>query len=231
MKKTIQSLLALVAFGASGLLAQAQPAPKIYVVDMAKLLDGHYKTEEQIAKLRSDQQKAEEEIDKLNKEGNSLVEKYKELVDQSNNPAATSEAKAKAQGESQKMLEEIQRKQREVQSFQINTRNSLQQRMETFKSLILDEISKVAVDIAKRHGATLLLDKSGPSLLGVPSVLYADPAYDLTEEVAKEINKDRPPPAPAATATPASAAGQPAATPAAPAGDTPKITVPGVSPK
>jgi mannose-6-phosphate isomerase-like protein (cupin superfamily)/Skp family chaperone for outer membrane proteins len=125
MKKLIQSLLALAAFGGAGLVAQAQPAPKIFVVDMAKLYDGHYRTEEQNAKLKADEQKAQEELDKLNKEGNSLVERYKELNDQSNNPAATAEAKAKAQSDAQKLLEEIQQKQREVQTFQVNTRNSL----------------------------------------------------------------------------------------------------------
>lgn len=224
MKKPIQSLLALAAFGATALFAQAQPAPKILVVDMAKLYDGHYKTEEQNAKLRTDEQKAQEELDKLNKEGNSLVEKYKELVDQSNNPAATAEAKSKAQNDAQKLLEEIQRKQREVQSFQANTRNSLQQRIQTFRSLMVEEISKTAVDIAKRKGATILLDKSGPTLIGVSNILYSDSAYDITDEVSKEVNKDRP-----------ASAATPAATPAAPkaddASDAPKITVPGVSPK
>ena len=148
MNKSIQSLLALAAFGATALFAQAQPAPKILTVDMAKLYDGHYKTEEQNAKLRGDEQKAQEELDRLNKEGNSLVEKYKELVDQSNNPAATADAKAKAQTESQKLLQDIQRKQGEVQSFQTNTRNSLQQRIQNFRSLMVEEISKVAVEIA-----------------------------------------------------------------------------------
>lgn len=229
MKKSIHSLIALAAFSATALFAQAQPAPKILVVDMAKLYDGHYKTEEQNAKLRGDEQKAQEELDKLNKEGNSLVEKYKELVDQSNNPAATAEAKAKAQGDAQRLLEQIQRKQQEVQSFQANTRNSLQQRIQTFRSLMVEEISKTAVEIAKRKGATLLVDKSGPTLIGVSNFLYTDAAYDITDEVAKEVNKDRP----------ATAAVAPAATPAAPAApkaddtnsDAPRITVPGVSPK
>lgn len=229
MKKTIRSLLGLAALSATAAFVQAQPAVKILVVDMAKLYDGHYKTEEQNAKLRGDEQKAQEELDKLNKEGNGLVEKYKEMVDQSNNPAATAEAKSKAQGEAQKLLEQIQRKQQEVQSFQQNTRNSLQQRIQTFRSLMVEEISKTAVDIAKRKGATVLLDKSGPTLIGVSNILYADAAYDITDEVAREVNKDRP----ATSAAPATA---PAATPAAPAAapktdDSPRITVPGVSPK
>jgi outer membrane protein len=217
MKKSIQSLFALTVFGAAALLVQAQPAPKILVVDLAKLYDSHYKTEEQQAKLRADEQKAQEELDRLNKEGNDLVAKYKELAEQANSTVLTAEAKTKAQGEAQKMLEEIRRKQTDVQTFQQNTRNSLQQRIKTFAELMLEEISKIAVDVAKRKGATLLLDKTGRSLIGVPMILYADADYDITSDVMKEINKDRP--AASATATPAASADSNS--------DSPKITLPG----
>ncbi len=224
MKKSVQTLIALAAFGLSTLLVHAQPAPKILVVDMAKLYDSHYKTEEQNAKLRGDEQKAQEELDRLNKEGNSLVEKYKDMVDQSNNPAATADAKTKAQAESNKMLEDIRRKKSEVESFQTNTRNSLQQRIKTFRDLMIEEISKIAVDVAKRKGATILIDKSGPTLIGVSNLLYSDMSYDITDEVLLEINRDRPTSPPAAT-TP-SAAAKPADT----SSDSPKITLPGVTP-
>jgi outer membrane protein len=221
MKKSIKTLFALLAFGAASVAAFAQPAPKILVVDLGKLFDGHYKTEEQSAKLRSDEQKAQEELDRLNKEGNSMVEKYKELADQANSPVATAEAKAKANADGQKILEDIRNKQKEVQTFQQNTRASLQQRMKTFHDLMLEEIGKVAVDIAKRKGATLLLDKSGQTLNGISAIIYSDADYDITADVMKEINKDRPvsaaPSAPAATA--------PAA---APSSDSPNITLPGV---
>ncbi|MBS0663261.1 MAG: OmpH family outer membrane protein [Verrucomicrobia bacterium] len=222
MKKTIQSLFALTAFGAAALVSQAQPAPKILVVDMAKLYDTHYKTEEQNNKLRGDEQKAQEELDRLNKEGNTMVEKYKELADQVNNPTATAEAKAKAQAEAQKVMEDIRRKQSEVQSFQQNTRNSLQQRIKNFQALMIEEISKIAVDIAKKKGGTLLIDKSGPSLLGVSNIIYTDPGYDITDDVLAEINKNRP----ATVSAPVPAAAAPA--PADTSSDSPKITLPGV---
>ena len=98
--------------------AQAQPAVKILVVDMAKLYDTHYKTVEQNAKIQGDEQKAQEEVEKMNKEGNSLVEEYKTLNDQSNNPALSAEAKAKAQdGVAEEAASRSRRKQREVQTF------------------------------------------------------------------------------------------------------------------
>ena len=220
MKNPIQTLSALAAFGLTALIAQAQPAPKLLVVDMAKLYDTHYKTEDQNSKLRADEQKAQEEVEKMNKEGNTLVEDYKGLTEQSNNPALTADAKAKSQADAQKKLEEIQRKKNDINTFAQNTQRSLQQRLQTFRTLMLEEISKTATEIAKRKGATLLLDKAGPTLIGVSNVIYSDPAYEITDEVQKEINKDRPAgmpvTAPAATAAPASGS------------DSMKIAVPGV---
>lgn len=226
MMNTTKTLVAIAAFAAASVAAFAQPAPKIYVVDMAKLYDTHYKTQEQNAKLQADDQKAQEEVEKMNKEGNALVEEYKSLNDQSNNPTASAEAKSKAQDAAAKKLEQIQGKQREVQTFIQNTRNSLGQRLQTFRSLMLEEISKVATDVAKRKGATLLIDKAGPTAIGISNFLYADPAYDITEDVLKEINKDRPAGAPTTT-TPAPSSATGGAADAA----TKAITVPGVAPK
>jgi outer membrane protein len=225
MKNSLKSLLALVAFGAATVAAHAQPALKILVVDMAKLYDNHYKTLEQNAKIQSDDQKAQEEVDKMNKEGNVLVDEYKALAEQSGNAALSADAKAKAQAEAQKKLEAIQTKQNEVRAFIQNTRNSLQQRLQTFRSLMLEEIGKVAADVAKRKGATLLLDKAGPSLIGVSNLVYSDAGYEITDDVMAEINKTRPAGAPTAPVA------APAAAPAAPAGGAPTISVPGIGTK
>ncbi|HTJ77878.1 MAG TPA: OmpH family outer membrane protein [Rariglobus sp.] len=202
MHKLIKSCLALAVAGVFTAAVQAQPAPKIFVVDMVKLYDGHFKTEEQNAKLKSDQQKAEDELQKMNGDGNALVKQAQDIQEQIKNPTLSNEAKAKAQQDLQAKAEEIQKKQNEVNSFRVNTQRALQQRINTFKQLLLEEISKTAVEIAKKKGATLLIDKSGPSLIGISSLIYSDPAYDITDDVAKEINKDRP----AASTAPAAAA-------------------------
>lgn len=214
MKKTIRSfsLLALLMTGLTAL--HAQPVVKLVVVDMAKVYDNHYKTEEQTAKFRDLEQKAQEQVEEYNKQGQTLVDEYKELMEQSKNTLLTAEARSKAEADAQKKLQDIQGKQAEVQQFRQTTQRSLQQRLKTHRDLLLEEISKVVTDVARRSGATLVLDKSGPTLFGIPSVIYADPAYDITESVLAEVNKDRPAPAAAAA-------------PAAPAGN--QFTVPGVS--
>jgi outer membrane protein len=225
MNRTLKSVITSIAFGAVALGLTAQPALKLVTVDMGKLLENHYKTEEQMAKLRADDQKAGVELERMVKELNQGVEQYKEVVDQSKNTLLTAEARAKAEGEAQKLGEDLQRRQTEAQNFRANTQRSLQQRLNSFRSLLLDEIGKKVTEIAKAKGATLVVDKSGPTLLGMAPVIYGDPAYDITDEVMAEINKDRPvaapPAAPAPTATP----------PTAPASDTPTVTVPGLTPK
>jgi outer membrane protein len=224
MKKSIQSIVAVAAIALSALTANAQTAPKILVVDLAKLFDNHWKTQEQQAKLQADEAKAQDQLAQITKDGNALVEQFKELDEQSKNPTATAEVKAKAQSDAQKKYEEIQQKRGEQNSFIQNTRNTLQQRFQTFKTLMIEEITKVAVDIAKKKGATFLLDKSGPTLVGVSNILYFDPSLDITDEVMAEINKDRPAMTPAPAATSAAPAAAPAST------DSPKITVPGITP-
>jgi len=219
MKTSLKSLLAIAVAGIFAVAAQAQPAPKVAVVDMAKLYDGHYKTEEQNTKLKADQAKAEEELQKLNAEGTALVKQFKDLEEQLNNPTLSADAKGKTQQDLQGKNQEIQRKQAEVNAFRANTQRSLQQRINSFKQFLLEEISKTAIDIAKKKGATVLLDKSGPSLIGVPTVLYFDPAYDITEEVSKEINVDRP------AGSSASTSSAPAAKPAS--GEAPAVSFPG----
>ena len=191
MKKAAKILFALVALSVSGVFAHAQSSPTILVVDMIKLLDEHYKTQEQKEKLKADAEKAQEEGDRLLQARNTLVEQYKEALEQSNNPATKAEVKDQARSEAEQKLQEIQRVNNELQSFETNTRNMLQQRFQNFKTIMLEEISKIATGIANRKGANLLLDKSGPNLLGISSIIYSDASMDITAEVEAEINRGR----------------------------------------
>ncbi|HRE05109.1 MAG TPA: OmpH family outer membrane protein [Opitutaceae bacterium] len=229
MNKVLRILSTIAAFGAATLVAQAQPAPKIFVVDMAKLLESHYKTEEQMAKLRADEQKAQVELERLNKEGNALVEQYKEFVEKANNnPLASNDAKAKAEQEAQAKLEEIEKKKQEIQVFKNNVERQLAQRLRSFREIILEEISKAATDIAKSKGATVVVDKSGPSGIGISNFIYLDPSYEITDDVLKEVNKGRPAtPAPAATAPATTTGSTPAPKSAPSGGEAPTVTFPG----
>jgi outer membrane protein len=210
-------VIALIASLIAGPALRAQTAPKICIVDLSKLFENHWKTAQEQAKLNEDEAKAQKEIDRLGAEGKALVEELKELDDQTKSPTASNEAKARANEAAQKKYEEIQRKRSEQTEYVQNESRTLHQRMDNFKAIMFEEISKVAVEVAKKHGATLLLDKSGPTMVGVSNIVYYDPSLEITDEVMAALKATRP-------------ANLPASMPGAGTapGATPTITVPGL---
>jgi outer membrane protein len=207
MKTSLKTLLALAAFGASALFSTAQTAPKIAVIDLAKVFDGHYKTQEQQEKLKVTEAKVNEEVSKIVKEGQALAERYKELEEQAKNPVLASDARKTAQEDAMKQLEEVRKKEQQFAEYRNEMNRSVQQQIGTFRQMLIGEISKVAADIAKKKGATILIEKS--------ATIYFDPSYDVTEEVLAEVNKGRP--ATTSSSTPA----------ATKTGDAPSVLFPG----
>lgn len=236
MNRTLKFALASVAFAALALGLPAQEPPlKIVTVNMGKILANHPEMKAQMAKLRGDEKQAEDEMQKMVKDGNQLVEQYKEALDQSKNTLLTADARSKAQADSEKMLAEIQKRQADFQNFRVQSQQTLQQRLNNIRSVLLGQISKKVEEIAKKRGATLVVDTSGVTLLGIPAVIYSDPAYDITDEVMAEIQKEHPPStttapssstesAPAATSTSAAASPAPAGT----STSNPTVSVPGL---
>jgi outer membrane protein len=56
---------------------------------------------------------------------------------------------------------------------------------------IVEEIMKVVGEKVKSDSYDIVFDKSGPSLNGVPIVLYARDPYDFTDAVVTALNKTK----------------------------------------
>ena len=56
---------------------------------------------------------------------------------------------------------------------------------------IVEDINKVVADKVKAENFDVVLDKSGPSLNGVPIVLYSRDSYEFTEAVVTALNKNK----------------------------------------
>ncbi|MBT5903278.1 MAG: OmpH family outer membrane protein [Opitutaceae bacterium] len=217
MKSHLKPLIALLAFALIATAGSAQSL-KVGVVDMASLFDSHYKTAEKNIVFQEEQERVKAEIERLNGQGLALQEEAQGLAEQLNNPVLKDDAKALIEQDARTKVEEMQRKQQEMNALVQNSSESLKQRIMNFRTLLMDEISQVAQEVAKRQGITLLFDKSGPSLLGMPAVLYAEEGLEITAEVLAEINKDKPADAPdAPVAGPASSD----------SADTPTVSFPG----
>ncbi len=156
MNKLLRPLLAMAALAASSTALLAQPAVKLITVDIGKVFDGHYKSEEANAKFRDAEQKAREQAEELRKQGQTMVDEYKELAEQAKNTLLNADARTKAEQAAQKKLEEIQRKQADLQGFLQNTQSSLSQRIAT-KLRMLRHAGLIEETLAAVHVELLVL--------------------------------------------------------------------------
>lgn len=214
MNKILRSLCLLSFLGLLAVAASAEVAFKPGVVDLNKVLDGHYKSEALNVQMEEVIKKVQEQLDQLSKVLQEKGTKFQELVEKSQDTLLKPEARSQAEGEAQKLAEEIQRMQSEAQNFRAKSQEQIQRRVRAHRDGLLEEINVVVNRMAAARGMTMVLDKSISPITGVATVVYSDASYDLTEDVLKEVNKDRPPAPPPAAAPAAPATPAPTSTPA-----------------
>lgn len=110
---------------------------------------------------------------KVAAEQDALVEMKKELEKQS--VLLSDEARGKKEREFQQRAKEFQRFTKDIQE-------ELQQKDADFTKRIIDEILKETRNIGKEKGYGVVLEKSESS------IIYGDPAVDLTDDVIKAFN-------------------------------------------
>ncbi len=210
MKKTIAySLLAAAAALALPASSFAQSVTiKIGTVDMKQVFESYYKTKDAEAKINEARNTAKKELEDRMDMAKKQLEEVKKLDEEIKNPALSEksrEEKAKARSEK---ATELQTMDREIREFQASREKQLQEQSVRMRGGIVEEINKVIEAKVKAENFDLVFDKSGPSLNGVPVVLYSKETYEFTNDVVKALNatkgKEEATPAPAkAEATPA----------------------------
>lgn len=170
----------------------AQPAVKVATVDLNRAYSQYWKTQEKTGKLIERSNEIQEQINEMQKRIEAVANEVRQLRQDSENPALNSEAKARISSDAQKKFEEFQDLQERLRQYADNMERSIQQDRNIFTKLMIDEITDKVLEIAKARGANVVLDTSGRTANGVSGVLYADPAFDVTEAVITELNKTKP---------------------------------------
>ena len=201
MKHPFRFAFVLLALTGATLGLRAEVALKVATLDMDQVYAKYYKTDAQKAKLDEQAKRAREAEDALKKELEAMVTQAKELQEQTKNSILSEDARKKAQADFESKVGELRNKDAERQEFLQRTQMGLQKQMATFQQQAIEDISKVATELAQTKGATLVLNKGS-----VPVVIYSAPEFDITDEVIAAINKDAP--------APAAKADAPATTPA-----------------
>ncbi len=169
--------------------AQVQQG-RIVTIDLSRVFNEYHRTPVASAKLK-------ETADKFNKEQEELISSYRELVDELNDlreeqdkPEYTDEVREEKRRKLTDRLADAQKKQREIEEFRRERQKDLEGQTKRMRETILKEITAVVDKESKDAGYMLVLDKSGNSLNGIPTVVFTQNTLDITEEIIKILNKN-----------------------------------------
>jgi Skp family chaperone for outer membrane proteins len=192
MNKTIITVVALATL-ALGYTASAQVASgRIVTVDLNKVFNDYYKTPIASAKLK-------ETAQSYNKDNEELVARYRKQIEELNTlredqdkPEYTDQVRAEKRKKVQEKLSETQKTERDIQEFRRTHQQELEKQTQRMRQNILKEVTEVISKEAKDAGYLYVFDKSGNTLNGVPSVVYAQETLDITDAILKILNRNAP---------------------------------------
>ena len=172
-------------------LAQG-PSGRIVTVDLNRIFNEYYKTPVASGKLK-------ETADSYTKEQEEMVAQYRKQVEELNKLREDSEkseysAEVKEQKKKavQEKLAETQKSQRDIEEYSRSHRQVLEQQTARMRQGIIKEITEVISKESRDAGYLYVLDKSGNTLNSVPTILYAQDSLDITDDILKILNKNKP---------------------------------------
>ena len=194
MKKYLLLTLAAAVLGSASASAQNI---KVGTVDMKKVFESYYKTKDAEAKINEARNTAKKELEDRMDVAKKTLDEVKKLDEEMAKPELSKEAKEQKSKVRSEKATDLQNMDREIREFQQSREKQLQEQSVRMRAGIVDEINKVISDKVKSENFDLVFDKSGPSLNGVPIVLYSRDTYEFTEAVVTALNKNKGKEAPA----------------------------------
>lgn len=188
--KSFVTILSLFAAASAGSLF-AQSVPVIITVDVNSAAEQYYKVQDFFAELKESEEQAKQKVASMQEEGKTMLAEYEELVAQAESDILTEAARTDAKEDAMAKQNEIQQKENEIRQFVANTQRSFQARQSTQMKLFYQDIQDVIDEIRLEKDADLVIDVSGAKSNGLPTVLYADPSYDITGQVVTRLNANR----------------------------------------
>jgi outer membrane protein len=206
MKKlSLVAVLLALAFPA-GAFAQGL---KIGTVDMNRAFKEYNKTKDAEKKINDAKEAAKKEFDDRADSYKKALDEINKLNQQLEAPALSPDAKTQKAKDRDEKISSIKNLEREINEFRQTREKQLQEQAVRMRDGIVKEISDVVMAKVKASNMDLVFDTSGVSLNGVPTVMFANPQMDFTNEIVAQLNKPGASPAPAAKSSPTPAPKKP----------------------
>jgi Skp family chaperone for outer membrane proteins len=184
MKTIFATALLALALAASSFAA---PQWRIATVDLDKVFSAHPKTAAAEAELKNQEAALEAEMKELADDIKSRRAELDQAREAARSPLLSDEArtaKRAAIDEKETALEELLLRAKKTQASKLR---QLQEQLLQTRQGIVDEMQESLQKFADSQGYALILDKSGLTMNGVPTIAYSRASLDVTAALIKYI--------------------------------------------
>ena len=161
---------------------------KIAVIDMGRVFQEYTKTKINEAKLKKQAEIFKDYSSRLSDQLKKLQAEFKDLRDASQNMAYTAAERENRRLNAADKYAQVNAKEKELRDYNREKQAELRTEYEKMREGIIKDIEKVVADKCVTEGYVLVIDKSGKTLNNIPTVVYHNPALDITTPVIKTLN-------------------------------------------
>ena len=190
--------IALAMFVFHGPLFAQTPGGRIVTVDLNRLFTEYYKTPVASAKLKDTAEQFNKEHDEMLATYRKLVDDLNKLREEQDKTEYTAEVREQKKKAVQDKLTETQAMQRNIEEYRAGHRQMLDQQTQRMRQNILKEIKDIVLKESRDAGYGIVFDKSGNTANGEPTIIFSQESIDITEDMLKVLNKNKPADAPKA---------------------------------
>jgi outer membrane protein len=166
---------------------------RIATVDMAKLFDGYYRTQQANTALQKVMNDLEQDHNKMVEELKKLQQEYEGALAGANDQAVSAEERGKRKQLAEDKLKQVRRSEGNLDDYRRTAQSTLTEQKRRAMEKVVEDIRVVVEAKAKAGGYTLVLDVSAVGGNGLPVVLYHGASdSDLTQAVLSDLNAAAP---------------------------------------
>lgn len=165
---------------------------KIAVVNGTRVLKQYYKTDLADQHMQEQLEDFAAERDKLLAQHKKLKQEFETLKAEAENKALTDEGRQKKKEQAEDKLAAVIEYEETIRDKATSRKKQLEGEGRNIHEELARAIRTAVKSCAEKGGYSLVLESGGLLANGLEPVLYSDPKFDITEDVIKILNADKP---------------------------------------
>ena len=188
----MRSLSLLTTAGICLALAAALNAaePAMAFVSMERLFDDYYKTKAANVQLKAHFESVEAPRRELLNQVKTLKTDVEKLGAEARDKSLNDAERDKKRTAAEDKFALFRETEAKLMDFDKTYKKKFGEQMKQSQQQLVGEIRAVIEAYVKKHGLRIVFDSSGKTLNSVESVVYYDPAFDITEPILAILNKN-----------------------------------------